>query len=279
VVAALNAQGTQESATFKLRQAESEANHAVAMRTAAAAALASARAQRDSLSSNLEQAIAHQQKARIDLERTEIRSPVDGTVVWKSVDVGQTVSTNVEPPTLFFIAQDLTEVQVETTIDENDVSELRVGQPVSFTVAAYSGELFQGSVKQIRTGSEALFGSRAGSASAVTYIIEIATANKDRRLLPGMTASVRIVTASAKNSLTIPAAALRYGETIVARNNVRMPDIPGTRPLVLIAADNSLRIIAVKPLASDGITTAIYTGASIASSERAIVTERRGRDE
>ncbi|MCP3476209.1 efflux RND transporter periplasmic adaptor subunit [Bradyrhizobium sp. CCGUVB1N3] len=273
-VAALNARAARDTARAKLEQADSTVRHAKASREAAEAALLAVRAQQESSVATLAQATARQQRARIDLDRTRILSPVDGTVVWKSVDVGQTVSTNVDPPVLFFIAQDLTEVQIETTIDENDISHVRVGQTVSFTVAAYPGEQFQGAVKQIRTGSEALFGSKQGTVSAVTYIVEIATANKDRRLLPGMTASVRIVTAQAQDQLTVPAAALRFGERFVAKNAVQMPNRPGLRPLLLIDEANNSRVIAVRLLASDGVSTAVETGAAWTINDRVIVAER-----
>jgi HlyD family secretion protein len=278
-VAVLNAQSASDTAVAKLRQAQSEANRTEALLKAASAGLGSARTQKESSSANLEQALAHEQKARIDLERTNIRSPVNGTIVWKSVDVGQTVSTNVEPPVLFFIAQDLTKVQIETTVDEADVGRLRVGQEVSFTVAAYPGEQFKGTVRQIRTGSEALFGSRAGAASAVTYIVEITTENKDRRLLPGMTASVRIITAAAKDALTVPSAALRYGETFVASNNIAMPNVSGTRPVVVMSETGRLFVLVVRPLASDGITTAVAATASLSGREQVIVAERPLRRE
>lgn len=272
LVAAQTAETNRDTSKARLNQAQSEFSRADALLAAARAAVLSAEAQRDVIAAAHEQAVAREERAKIDLDRTRILSPVDGTIVWKSVDVGQTVSTNVEPPVLFFIAQDLTEVQIETTIDENDVSNLRVGLPVSFTVAAYPSEQFAGEVRQIRTGSEALFGSKAGAASAVTYIVEIATANKDRRLLPGMTASVRIITEAAQNSLTVPNTALRYGESVVAARQLTFPK--NLRPIVLIDAQNNMRLVSVKTLASDGLVTAIDTNTSIAETDRIVIAER-----
>ena len=141
-------------------------------------------------------------QAKVDLERTEIRSPVDGVVIKRSVDVGQTVAASLQAPELFIIARNLSDMQVDASIDEADISRVRADQPVTFTIDAFPGRSFEGRVRQIRKAAVA-------SQNVVTYTVVIGFANPDSMLLPGMTANVRIVTDTRDAVLKVPNAALR----------------------------------------------------------------------
>jgi HlyD family secretion protein len=141
-----------------------------------------------------------------NLRYSVIVSPVSGIVVSRSVDVGQTVAASFQTPTLFAIAQDLKRMQIDTTVAEADVGSVKVGQAVRFTVDAYAGRDFQGTVRQIRLNSQVL-------QNVVTYNVVIDVANPEEILLPGMTAFVSIVTAEHPDALRVPVAALRFKPT------------------------------------------------------------------
>jgi HlyD family secretion protein len=148
--------------------------------------------------------------ARVDLGRTEIRAPVDGVVIKRSVDVGQTVAASLQAPELFIIARDLRDMQVETSIDEADVGRIRVGQRATFTVDAFPGRTFSGEVRQVRKSAQTV-------QNVVTYTVLVSAANADGQLMPGMTANVRIVTDTRESTLKIANAALRFrppGESV-----------------------------------------------------------------
>jgi HlyD family secretion protein len=125
--------------------------------------------------------------AKVDLARTEIRAPVDGVVIKRSVDVGQTVAASLQAPELFVIAKDLRDMQVEASIDEADVGRIALGQRATFTVDAFPGRTFAGEVKQIRKAAQTV-------QNVVTYTVLITADNEAGQLMPGMTANVRIVT-------------------------------------------------------------------------------------
>jgi HlyD family secretion protein len=150
-----------------------------------------------------EQKQAALDQAQISLDHTTIRSPVDGVVVNRAVDVGQTVAASLQAPTLFTIAQDLTRMQVETSVDEADIGRIRRDTPVTFTVDAFPGEKFTGEVAQIRKAPQV-------AQNVVTYTVVVAVDNPAARLLPGMTASVKFVTAQKPDVLKLPNAALRF---------------------------------------------------------------------
>lgn len=142
-------------------------------------------------------------QARVDLNRTEIRAPVDGIVVKKSVEPGQTVAASLQAPELFVIAQDLREMQVDTSIDESEVGRIQVGQDVTFTVDSFPGRTFRGTVSQVRKAAQVV-------QNVVTYIAVVRTSNPDLSLFPGMTANVRVIVATRENVLKVPNAALRF---------------------------------------------------------------------
>jgi HlyD family secretion protein len=142
-------------------------------------------------------------QAQVDLERTIIRAPVDGTVILRNIDAGQTVAASLQAPVLFTIAQDLRDMQVEAAIDEADVGRLRVGQRATFTVDAFPRRSFNGEIRQIRK-------SPVNVQNVISYTVVISAANPDLALLPGMTANVRVVVESRDNVLKVANAALRY---------------------------------------------------------------------
>jgi HlyD family secretion protein len=142
-------------------------------------------------------------QAQVDLERTIIRAPVDGTVILRNVDAGQTVAASLQAPVLFTIARDLRDMQVEAAIDEADVGRLRPGQQATFTVDAFPRRNFSGEIVQIRK-------SPVTVQNVVSYTVVISARNADLALLPGMTANVRIVVDQRDDVLKVPNAALRF---------------------------------------------------------------------
>jgi len=155
--------------------------------------------------------------AKVDLGRTEIRAPVDGVVIKRSVDVGQTVAASLQAPELFIIAKDLRDMQVETSIDEADVGRIRVAQRASFSVDAFPGRTFTGEVKTVRKAAQ-------NTQNVVTYVAIVSASNERGELLPGMTANVRIVTDTRESVLKAPNAALRFRPAGVAS------DAPAAKP-------------------------------------------------
>jgi HlyD family secretion protein len=149
------------------------------------------------------QARASLNQAKINLDYTTIVSPTDGVVISRNVDVGQTVAASLQAPTLFLIAQDLTKMQVDTSVAEADVGKLRAGMPATFTVDAYPGERFTGRVRQIRNAPTT-------QQNVVTYDAVLDVENDDLRLKPGMTANVTFVIAERPGVLKVPNAALRF---------------------------------------------------------------------
>ncbi len=141
-------------------------------------------------------------QARIDLARTRITSPVNGIVIKRAIERGQTVAASLQAPELFIIAQNLRDMQVEAAIDESDVGRLRTGQKASFTVDAYPGQTFDGEIRQVRKAA-------SNVANVVTYVAIVGFSNVDGKLLPGMTANVRVVTEERTDVLKVPNSALR----------------------------------------------------------------------
>jgi HlyD family secretion protein len=190
--------------------AEAELSAARAEQASALAALASAeasyrvvQAQIAIAEAEVQQKTAAMQQVRVDLDKAVIRSPIDGVVIQRSVDVGQTVAASLQAPTLFTIAQDLRQMEVHVNVDEADIGRVSVGQPVAFKVNAHPDTDFRGEVAQIRLASQTL-------QNVVTYIVVVGAPNSELKLLPGMTATVRIVTAEREKALKVPNAALRF---------------------------------------------------------------------
>ena len=190
--------------------ASSEAEKAESTYKAQLAGLESAKAQLGVAEANSRnsQAVVKQREAqlaqaRIDLDRTAIRAPVDGVVVKKSVEPGQTVAASLQAPELFIIAQNLADMQVEAAIDEADVGRVREAQTATFTVDSFAGRTFTGAVRQVRKAATV-------AQNVVTYVVVISAANPDLNLLPGMTANVRITTDKRDSVLKVANSALRF---------------------------------------------------------------------
>jgi HlyD family secretion protein len=185
-----------ESAKAHEQALDSAIQSATAQLRVVQAMLASARAGVDQKNAALKQ-------AQVDLDHTTILAPVDGVVVSRQVDVGQTVAASLQAPILFTIAQDLTKMQVETSVDEADIGRLKLDDRANFTVDAFPGETFTGIVTQIRKAPQVV-------QNVVTYTVIVGVENPSGKLMPGMTANVKLVVAQKANALKIPNAALRF---------------------------------------------------------------------
>jgi HlyD family secretion protein len=146
---------------------------------------------------------AELKQARLDLERSQIRSPVDGVVIQRNIEPGQTVAAELQAPTLFVIAQDLKDMQVELSVDEADIGNVAVGQPVTFTVDTFPNREFSGRVVQIRKYPVA-------KENVTTYTVIVSAPNPDLSLLPGLTALATIVLKAKNEVLKVPSVALRF---------------------------------------------------------------------
>ncbi|MFO7981686.1 MAG: efflux RND transporter periplasmic adaptor subunit, partial [Candidatus Aminicenantes bacterium] len=162
-----------------------------------------AKADLQSAEASLEQAKSQLESSRVDLSHTIIRSPIDGVVINRNYNVGQTVAASFQAPVLFQIANDLTKMQVECGVDEADIGKVTEGQKVKFTVDAFPDEEFIGEVEQVRY-------SAVVESNVVTYPTIVNVANPELKLRPGMTATVSIIVGEAKNALRVPNSALRY---------------------------------------------------------------------
>ncbi len=197
------AQATYGSAASDAAAAAAQVNAAVHNVAAAGAALRAADTQVTAARALVDQSYSALQQARINLGHTRILAPVDGTVVSRHFDTGQTVAASFQAPDIFDIAQDLTKMQVDTNVDESDIGRLKVGQKATFTVDAYPGFVFRGAITQIRKAPITI-------QNVVTYDAVIGVSNPDLKLFPGMTATARIVVEQRENALLVPNAALRF---------------------------------------------------------------------
>ncbi len=152
---------------------------------------------------SLEQAQSALDSSKVDLSYTVIKSPIDGVIINRNINVGQTVAASLQAPVLFQIAKDLTEMQVECVVDESDIGKVKDNQTVRFTVDAFPNENFRGIVKQVRYAPEVV-------SNVVTYTTIVEVNNADMKLRPGMTATVAIVVGEARNKLLVPNTALRF---------------------------------------------------------------------
>jgi HlyD family secretion protein len=206
--------------------------------------------------------------AQLDLDHTNIKAPVDGVVVSRNVDVGQTVAASLAAPTLFLIAQDLTKMQVDTNVSEADVGRVRVNQPATFTVDAYPGRTFTGSVTSIRKAP-------INVQNVITYDAVIGVSNADLKLFPGMTANVKILVNQRLNVLKVPNAALRYrpasepAAPAGGGKGVRKGAAPEKTVWILDADDKPQRVV-VATGESDGTYTEVTTG-GLKDGDRVIV--------
>jgi HlyD family secretion protein len=198
-VALLDARRTEERTAKLLAKslvAAADLDAATAAREAAEAALQAADAR-------VRQALADERAAATNVALCRITSPIDGVVISRAVDVGQTVAASLQAPTLFLIANDLSRMQILAAVDEADVGKVKDGMPARFTVDAYPGEVFQGRIREVRQAPTSI-------QNVVTYAAVIDAANPERKLRQGMTAAVTIVTNQREGALRIPNVALRY---------------------------------------------------------------------
>ncbi len=212
----------------------------------------------------VEQAKASLDYDKTNLEYTKIVSPVDGVVISRNVDVGQTVAASFQTPTLFTIAEDLTKMQIDTNVAESDIGSVTVGQDVEFTVDAYPDVTFPGKVWQIRQAPISV-------QNVVTYDVVIQVHNRDLKLMPGMTANTTIIVATRQNALRVTNAALRFrfpersrssGESAVAAERKGM--------VVWILEGGKPKRIPMTPGISDGTYTEVVSG-DLKEGQQAIV--------
>ncbi|MBO8474317.1 MAG: efflux RND transporter periplasmic adaptor subunit [Bacteroidetes bacterium] len=200
-------------------------------------------------------------KAKRNLSYATITSPIDGIVIDRAVEEGQTVAAGFETPTLFTIAADLTKMQVIADVDEADIGGVKEGQRVSFTVDAYPDDVFEGKVIQIRLGSSSSTSSvtTATTESVVTYEVVIAADNPDQKLLPRLTANLSIYTKEAHDVLCVPARALRFNPVATAAKGDKIIDCPG-QTKVWTKEGNVFTAHPVTTGISDGVSTEITGG-------------------
>lgn len=191
-------------------------------------------------------------KAQTNLGYAIITSPIDGIVLGKDVEEGQTVASSYSTPTLFTIAQDLTDMQVVADIDEADIGNIKDGQKVSFTVDAFPDDTFSGVVTQVR--QEAVTES-----NVVTYEVVISAPNKDLKLKPGLTANVSITTIERPNVVSVKSKALRFTPSAANLKDIKIEDFKGANKL-WVKNGNVLKAYPVKIGVSDGTRTEILSG-------------------
>jgi HlyD family secretion protein len=225
----------------------------------------SARAQLTAAKAQVEQNRAALQQEETNLRYTRILSPVDGVVISRNVDIGQTVAASFQTPTLFSIAQDLTRMQIDTNVDEADIGRIRVGQSVQFSVDAYPDVQFPGKVSEIRNAPITV-------QNVVTYDVVVKVANPEHKLKPGMTANVSIITAVATDILRIPNAVLRFKWTPDGASDRGKGGAPGggvpavaardgqKRQGVWILEGQKPRRVAITTGISDGNSTVVLSG-------------------
>lgn len=239
----------------------------------------SAEAQVNLVMAQVKQAEAALNAAELDLKYTIIRSPVNGIVVARNIEVGQTVAASFATPNLFLIALDLTKMQVDTNVSESDIGGMTEGKDATFTVDAYPGQRFAGTIRQVRLAP-------INVQNVVTYNVVVAVDNQDLRLKPGMTANVSIVVAQKEDALVVPNAALRFapprtdqvghdGRLVKAASNQRGPSSGGSlvspnRSIWKQRPDGELESVLVQTGISDGTATELVSG-SLSEGDEVIV--------
>jgi HlyD family secretion protein len=264
VEAGVSARRDLETVQAALAQAIAQKQQGVAQVNQARAQVQSANSQLLQARAQVTQASAAVELASVNLQHTIITAPIDGTVVARNVDVGQTVAASLQAPTLFMIANDLTRMQVLADIDEADVGQLKPQSPVSFTVDAYPTETFSGKVSQIRLSPQTV-------QNVVTYTAVIDVANADLKLKPGMTASVSATVAEQKDVLAVPNAALRFRPEGAAAGWSR-----GGAGTVYRVNPAGLEPVKVRLGLTDGISTQVVSGGLNEGDQVAIAAPQTG---
>lgn len=218
---------------------------------------------------NVKSATVNVERARQNLSYTRILAPIDGVVIERNVDIGQTVAASLSAPQIFLIANDLSQMEILALVDESDIGSIREGQAVQFTVQPYQGETFEGVVKQVRLQSTT-------SENVVNYTVVVTVSNVGGALLPGMTATAAFITGTADSALVVPNGALRYRPSadmlstddpeVTRRNGDAAPSAAERSAAQasrgrLYVADSSgkLRAIPVRVGISDGQYTAVQS--------------------
>ena len=195
------------------------------------------------------------QRAQTNLGYATITSPIDGVVLSKSVEEGQTVAASFSTPELFTIAQDLTNMQVVADVDEADIGDVKEGERVTFTVDAYPDDTFEGEVKQVRQEATT-------TNNVVTYEVVISAPNADLKLKPGLTANVTIYTAERKGVLSVPSKALRFTPQKETVGKMNIVDVANAKNKVWTIEGNSIVAHKVNIGMTDGTNTQIVGGIS-----------------
>ena len=193
------------------------------------------------------------QRAQTNLGYATITSPIDGVVLSKSVEEGQTVAASFSTPELFTIAQDLTNMQVVADVDEADIGDVKEGERVTFTVDAYPDDTFEGEVKQVRQEATT-------TNNVVTYEVVISAPNADLKLKPGLTANVTIYTAERKGVLSVPSKALRFTPQKETVGKMKIVDVANAKNKVWTIEGNSIVAHKVNIGMTDGTNTQIVSG-------------------
>jgi HlyD family secretion protein len=235
---------------------------------AASMAVNSAAASLKGAEAQVAQAQASLNQVQVTLDHTVIAAPISGTVTQRSVDVGQTVAASMSSPTIFVIAADLTKMQVNASIDESDIGQIRPGQQVMFNVDAYPDTQFAGIVSQVRLQTTVV-------SNVTTYPTIIDVPNPDSKLRPGMTANVRVIVASRSDVLRIPNGALRVRPTAEALAALGQPAVPvgasakrsSTDGQVWTFAGGALSPVSVRLGISDGTVTELLGSGLTAGSQ------------
>jgi len=203
-------------------------------------------AQLDAAKAQISQAEASFKTASANMRYTKIISPVDGTVVSRAVDVGQTVAASFQTPTLFMVAQDLTNMQIETSVSEADIGKVKVGQEVNYTLDGYQDRVFHGRVTQVRISPTTV-------QNVVTYTVIVDVDNEEGLLIPGMTANVSIITSKKENIMTVPNSALKF--TPITKGTVQRYKEQG----IWVMENNRPKRINITAGVSDDVNTEIIS--------------------
>lgn len=281
------AEASVASATAQLalaRSTEERNRSLVQQQFIAQQALEASTQQREAALAGLQLARAQLERAQTDLANSVIRAPVDGVVVDRKVDVGQTVAASFQTPNLFVIARDLSRMEIHTSVSEADVGNIREAMPVQFRVDAQVDKRFDGKVRQIRLNPKSEQG-------VVTYNVVIDADNAERLLLPGMTARVDIVAAQKDDVLRVPNAALRFRPTEpldgkkadeARRDEVKKAVEADRTPRVYRLRDGQVAPVEVKPGISDGRVSEVTpvgspAGGPLAEGDRLVVRDMKAR--
>lgn len=239
-----------ETAQTTYAQAQAQKAQGIAQLDQSRAQAQASRSQVAQSKAQAAQAQASVELASVNLEKSVIHAPIDGVIVARNVDVGQTVAASLQAPVLFLIANDLTRMQVLADIDEADVGKLREGIPVTFTVDAYPSDNFKGHISQIRLSPQTV-------QNVVTYTAVIDVNNPDLKLKPGMTASVTAIAEQRENVLTVPNAALRFQPP---NAETAEPKARTGRNVVYRVDGGNLEPVVIRPGLTNGTVTEVAFG-------------------